>query len=315
MGSSSQAVVVVGAGQFGKNHVRVLSELGALGGIVDKNRVVAKFFGDLYRKPWYGDIEELRGEDFVGAVVATPTTTHFEVAKGLIERGVSDVLVEKPFTATLEEAYALADFAEDHGARLMVGFIERFNQAVSLMSKMLSENSIGKPIIYHAVRIRRWPERPIDLGVVKDASIHDIDLVNFLKGCLPDLVYAKAGNAIHKTLEDHVTVTLSYKTGEMAIIEANWITPYKMRKFTVTGTDGVLEADLVTQEVSLKTQTGSYSPFIEWKEPLKAELHSFLRHIESKSMHSPNHEDAINALKVAEAILKSSKVERTVHLD
>lgn len=314
MGKSSRTIVVVGAGQFGKNHVRVLNELGALGGIVDKNLAVAKFFGDLYKKPWYGNIEELKDDEFIGAVVATPTSTHLEVAKCLIERGISDILIEKPFTATLDEAYTLAEFAEEQGAKLMVGFIERFNQAVDLILKMLSGNAIGRPIIYHAIRIRRWPERPVDLGVVKDASIHDIDLVNYLRGCLPDLVYAKAGSAIHKTLEDHVTITLGYKSGEMAIIEANWITPYKMRKFTVTGVEGVLEADLVTQEVFLKTQTGSYSPFVEWKEPLKMELNSFLRDIESNSSHSPNHVDAINALKVAEAVLKSSQDDKTIQL-
>jgi UDP-N-acetylglucosamine 3-dehydrogenase len=315
MGNSLRAVVVVGAGQFGKNHVRVLNELGALGGIVDRNLAVAKFFGDLYKKPWYGDVKDLKGDEFFGAVVATPTTTHLEVAKRLIERGISNVFVEKPFTATLEEAYTLADFAEDHGAKLMVGFIERFNQAVDLIMKMLSENAIGRPIIYHAIRIRRWPERPIDLGVVKDVSIHDIDLVNYLKGGLPDLVYAKAGSAIHKVLEDHVTITLSYRSGEMAIIEANWITPYKMRRFTITGVEGVLEADLVTQEVFLKTQAGSYSPFVEWKEPLKMELNAFIHHIENNSSHSPNHVDAINALKVAEAVLKSSQSEKTIQLD
>jgi UDP-N-acetylglucosamine 3-dehydrogenase len=306
---------VVGTGQFGKNHVRILNELGSLGGITDKNVSISRLLGELYRIPWYERTDDIETAKFAGAIVATPTITHFEVSKEIISKGISHVFVEKPFTSTVEEAEALMDLAKDNGVMLMVGFIERFNQAIQMAGRFQSENRIGKPLIYHAVRIRRWPERPVDLGVVKDTCIHDIDLVNFLKGSLPTLVYAKVGNAMHRSFEDHAIVVLSYLSGERAVLEANWLTPYKVRKFTITGIEGVVEADLISQEVSVKSQDGTFLPFVEWKEPLKAELQYFLDCIKNNSSCSPGVKDAINALKVADAIMKSSAAEQTVELD
>lgn len=299
-------IVVVGAGQFGKNHVRVLNELGAIGCVVDKDIQLAKSFGKLYGVPWYDNIEGLSGDKFDGAIVATPTVTHYNIAKELIFKGISHILIEKPFTATLDEAYTLTDIVNEHEAFLMVGFIERFNQAINFTIKSLSENAIGKSLIYNATRIRRWPERPIDIGVVKDSSIHDIDLVNYIRGGIPDSVFAKTGNTIHKSFEDHATMVLYYNTGERAILESNWITPYKVRRFTITGIEGVIDSNLITQEVTIGTQKGVYSPFIEWKEPLKYELQSFINSIRENKIHSPDALDGINALKVAEAALKSS---------
>lgn len=308
-------VVVIGTGSFGKNHVRVLNELGALGGVIDKNEQVAKKYGELYNVPWSSDIDDFDYSEVDGAIIATPTTTHADIARSMIMKGIDYLLLEKPFVATLNEAIDLANFGRDHGAKFMAGFIERFNQAVLLVKEYLEQNRVGKPIITTALRIRRWPERPIDLGVIKDAAIHDIDIARFILKRNPISVYARAGSLTRSTNEDHATIVMNFEEDCWAILEANWITPSKARKLTLTGFLGYVEADLVTQEVTLKNGEGSFTKFMEWKEPLLFELKHFIESISSKDRPSPDERDGIANLMIAEAALISSKMNKQVDLD
>jgi len=306
-------VVVIGTGSFGKNHVRVLNELGALSGAIDANEATAKKFADLYRVPWSSDVRNFDFSGTDGVVISTPTTTHFEIAKQTITKGVGYLFIEKPVVPDVREALELRDFADEHGARLMSGFIERFNQGVTQVKSYLSEGRIGDPIIITASRIRQWPDRPIDLGVIKDTAIHDIDIVRHLSGEMPSSVYALAGSLTGRPREDHATVMLNFSR-HRAILEANWITPSKSRKLAVTGMAGYIEADLITQEVTVKDDKGSFTKATQWKEPLLFELRHFLEAISTKSDPSPGCRDAVANLAVAEAALVSNQTNRAVLL-
>lgn len=305
-------VVVIGAGGFGKNHVRVLNEISSLAGVIDINPEVAKKYGSFYRVPWSTNVDSFNFNNVDGAIISTPTTTHKEIAIKLIEKGIRYLLVEKPFVASLKEAIELLEFSRDKDVKFSVGFIERFNQAVEIGKKYLSEGKIGKPIILHAIRVRSWPDRPIDLGVIKDTSIHDIDLSLHLFGTLPKTVYARSGSISHSINEDHATIILNFSEETRAVIDSNWLTPSKSRRLTITGTLGLIEADLVTQEVVLRNGDGAFLKRIEWKEPLLFELKNFVRCVEEKLDPSPNQKDAVLALAIAEAALKSSKNNQVV---
>ena len=309
----SPRVVVVGTGSFGKNHVRVLSELGALAGVIDINEAVAKAFSDLYRVPWSSTPKDFDFGEVDGAVVSTPTTTHFDIAKQLIAKGVEYLFVEKPVVTDVSEALELAQTMEREDAKLMAGFIERFNQAVNQVRSYLQEGRIGAPIIMATSRIRQWPDRPIDLGVIKDTAIHDIDIVRYLSEEMPSSVYALAGSLTGRPREDHATILLNFQR-HRAVLEANWITPSKSRRLAVTGMTGYVEADLITQEVTVKDDKGSFTKAVLWKEPLLFELRSFLEAISNRSIPSPGREDAIANLVLAEAALISSQSNRAVSL-
>jgi len=307
-------VVLVGCGGFGKNHARVLYELNALSGIIDINEEVARKYGNLYRTKWSTDIDHFNFNDIDAAVVATPTTTHKDIAVKLIEKGINYLLLEKPFVSNLKEAIELLEFSKDKNVKFMVGFIERFNQAVSIVKNHLVEGKVGLPIILHALRVRSWPDRPIDLGVIKDTSIHDIDLSMFLFNSVPQSLYARSGSIAHSLNEDHATIILNFSSETRAVIDSNWLTPRKSRKLTLTGTLGIVEADLITQEVTFKNGEGAFLKYVEWKEPLLLELKHFIECIERKTNPSPNEKDAILALAVSEAALKSSKNNEVVFL-
>jgi UDP-N-acetylglucosamine 3-dehydrogenase len=307
-------VVVVGTGSFGKNHVRVLSELGALAGVIDINEAIARSFGQLHRVPWSTSVADFDLSGVDGAVISTPTTTHFGIAKELISRGIGYLFMEKPVVTDVKEALELAEIIEGHGTKLMCGFIERFNQGVVQVKDYLREGRIGDPIIMATSRIRQWPDRPIDLGVIKDVAIHDIDIVRYLSEEMPTSVYALAGSLTRRPREDHATIVLHFER-HRAILEANWITPSKSRKLTVTGMAGFIEADLITQEVTVRDDKGAFTKAVVWKEPLLFELKHFLQSIADGSEPSLGMTDALSNLLLAEAALVSSQSNRSVSLD
>ncbi|MEM3027074.1 MAG: Gfo/Idh/MocA family oxidoreductase, partial [Thermoproteota archaeon] len=305
-------VIVVGTGGFGKNHVRVLAELGGLGGVCDIDVEKASTYGRLYNVPHYTDVSEIPENVYDGAIISTPTSTHKEVAFQLILKNFKYLLIEKPFTQNLKEALEIIDHAERKNVRLMVGFIERFNPAISMVKNYVAEGAVGEIIMASAMRVRRWPERITDSGVLLDTAIHDIDLIRHVFSEDPVKVYAKTGRTMHRIHEDYATLLLTFKGERMAIIQANWLTPYKIRSLEIIGSEGVIEADLVSQQVTLSSKDDRITPFSEWSEPLRYELKHFLECIVDGRAPSPGEEDAVKALEIVEASFKSSETGNAV---
>jgi UDP-N-acetylglucosamine 3-dehydrogenase len=196
----------------------------------------------------------------------------------------------------------------------MVGFIERFNPALVRAVQLLREGRIGDPILIYGRRIGPWPERIGDVGVVHDTAIHDIDFSCHIFGALPRSVFAVGGSVIH-TKEDHVQSTLDFGGGRSAMIEANWLTPRKKREMFVTGTEGVLSIEFLKKEVTLEKADGIYSPTVEQREPLRAELEHFVDAVSKGDAPSPDHLDGLVSIAIAEAIIQSIRRGRTVFLE
>jgi len=308
------SVIVVGTGGFGKNHVRVLAELGSLGGVCDIDMEKAINYGRLYNVPYYFNVSEIPEDTYNGAIVSTPTSTHKEVAMQLALKNVKHILVEKPFTPTVKDALELIDFLKKKSVKIMVGFIERFNPAVKMVKKYVDEGALGEIIMASATRVRRWPERITDSGVLLDTAIHDIDLMRYLLSEDPVKVYAKIGKSMHQAHEDHATIILTFPSERIAVIKANWLTPYKIRSIEIIGSEGIAEADLVTQQVALSSRNDRIMPFSEWSEPLRYELMHFLECIMNNAKPTPGEEDAVKALEVVEASFKSSRTGNSVEV-
>ncbi|MGQ9514246.1 MAG: Gfo/Idh/MocA family protein [Thermoproteota archaeon] len=307
-------VAVIGCGGFGKNHVRVLNELGALAAVCDIVEEKAKFYGKKYHVEYFTDTEMLKQIELDAAVVATPTVTHAPIARKLIEQEVRYILLEKPFTITLSEAREVAEMARKFGVELMVGFIERFNQAVNVTKELIGKGEIGTPILYLTSRVGRWPEQIFDVGVVKDTAIHDIDILRYILGERPSQVYATTGRLVHHRHEDYANIVLNYSSGKVAVIETNWLTPKRTRRMNVTGTEGVIEADLMQQSITIMKQEDTRVPNMTFKEPLMYELQHFVECATKGLSPSPSEEDAIAALEIAEAALSSSSKGSPVRL-
>lgn len=298
---------VIGAGFWGKNHARVFSELetSRLVGVCDLDsekatRIAEKRGASPYTRP-----EDLLKNSEVQAVtVCTPTTTHYEIAQKAIEYG-KHVFVEKPMVATVKEARRLIEDSERRGVNLMVGFIERFNPGVQRMKSLIKDGVLGEVILASARRVGRWPRRIGDVGVVKDTAIHDFDIMRYLFEQDPHSVYARIANSNHE-LEDYAQVVLSFDGVQTGFVEANWLTPRKIRTLTVTAREGIASLDYLTQEIAVEDINRMVKPSSKWKEPLMIELKEFIQSIIEARDPLVTGQDGLRALEIAETAIRSA---------
>jgi UDP-N-acetylglucosamine 3-dehydrogenase len=302
-------VAVIGAGFWGRNHVRVFNELPEtkLKGICDVDIKRAKKIAAQFGVEAYGDSEKLLSRSDIDAVsICTWTTTHAAEALKAIEAG-KHVLVEKPIADTVEEARKIVRFAKRHGRNLMVGFIERFNPSIQRAKVLLEKGKVGDLVSASAKRVSQWPERVGDVGVVKDYAIHEIDIARKIFGEDPVAVYASVGSLRHSKFEDYAQIMLTFKRGKTAFIEANWLTPNKIRKLFITGSDAILSLDYLTQGITIETLETQVTPRYNWKEPLKLELQNFAQSVLKDKEPEVTGVDGLKALAIAEAAIESSE--------
>src|SRR3989449_8462242 len=307
---------VVGTGFWGENQVRVLrqqNESCRLLGICDLNEKRAREVGSKYGIPWYSNLERfLQLPGLEAVTICTPTHTHFEVASRTLEEG-KHLLVEKPMTGNRDQAEKLVKAAGKAGRKLLVGFIERFNPGVGMVKEMLERNEAGDVILATGRRVTRWPVRIGDVGVVKDTAIHDIDIMRFLLRKEVTLVYAQTGSLKH-SFEDYAEIMLRFDHGTTGFIDANWLTPRKVRTLIITGSEATINLDYITQEITLENSKQLVKPYTPWAEPLKLELDSFVTTIIQDTVGSPSGDDALRAIRVCDAALRSGKSKTLVTL-
>jgi UDP-N-acetylglucosamine 3-dehydrogenase len=299
---------VIGTGFWGENQVRVLRQSSKcnLIGICDSNRDRAKQAGSKYSVPWYTDIDEfLRIPGIEAVTVATPTHTHFQVGMKILEEG-KNLLVEKPMTGNQEQARKLVATASKSGLKLMVGFIERFNPGVQFVKKLLDKRVAGQVIIATGRRVARWPIRIGDVGVIKDTAIHDIDIMRFLLQDKVSVVYAQTGSLKH-SFEDYAEIMLRFSRGVTGFLDANWLTPRKVRTLIITGSEATINLDYITQELTVENSKTMTKPYVGWQEPLRLELEYFMNAVSKDFDPVPSGEDAIEAIRVCDTALKSGK--------
>jgi UDP-N-acetylglucosamine 3-dehydrogenase len=307
-------IVQIGTGGWGKNHTRILSELGVLVAICDANPDKSKEYGEKYSVNNYESLDELlRSEEFDGAFVVTPTSTHTEIAMRLLE-SKKHVFVEKPMTYKSEDGEKLAKLAEKNKVILTCGYIERFNPAVNVVKKMVNEKKYGELVMLEFHRENRMPLHIKDVGIIYDTSVHDIDTANWLFNEMPQVVFARAGKIRHER-EDFANIMLGYKNDKVAIISSNWITPKKVRKFTAVCTEAIISSDFISQEIIIEKDEKIEKVEKEKQEPLMREIQNFLDSITDKTQQIVKSQEAVNVTKIAEAALLSSQKGTPIYLD
>lgn len=307
---------VIGTGSWGKNHARTYKELAEteLLAICDIDAERAKNLAKQLGVTPYSSVEKmLKNEDIEAVSVCTWSTSLAKEATKAVEHG-KHVLVEKPMAANTKQAQKLLAASEKMGVLLTVGFLMRFIPGLREMKKAVENKSIGELVCATAKRVSQWPERIGDVGVVKDTAIHDIDVMLYLFNQDPIAVYAKTGNMKHKKFEDYAQIMLTFEGGKSAFIESNWLTPYKTRILTATGSDAILKLDYITQELTVEDATQTMQPRYQIQEPLKLELQHFANCILKKEKPLVTGLDGLKALRIAESAIKSSMTDRIVKL-
>jgi UDP-N-acetylglucosamine 3-dehydrogenase len=310
-------VGVIGTGFWGENQVRVLrqSRIAELMAICDSNKKRAREIGTKYGVPWYSDVGKfLKVPNLEAVTVCTPTQTHLKVGLQAIEAG-KNLLVEKPMAGEERAAEKLVNSSRRAGVKLLVGFIERFNPGVRAVKKMLTQNVVGDIIITSGRRVARWPIRIGDVGVVKDTAIHEIDAMRYLLEEEVSAVFAQTGSLRTHSYEDYAEIMLRFNEGTTGFIDANWLTPRKVRTLIITGSDATINLDYITQEITVENSLRLVKPFTPWAEPLKLELENFITTIIKDTKEEPSGDDALEAIRVCDAALRSGKSKNLIALN
>jgi predicted dehydrogenase len=300
------SVAVIGAGSFGKNHLRVIhnSPHADLAGVFDVNAARAAEAAAPYGCRVFGSIEEL-AEAATAAIVATPTTTHSEIGRPLIQLGL-DVMVEKPIADTIAGAKALVDAAETHGRVLQVGHLERFNPAILALESVMTT-----PLFFEIHRLSEFSPRSLDVDVVLDLMIHDLDILLALTGHKPEEIRA-AGISILSSKVDIANVRLQFPGGCIANITASRVSTERVRKLRLFQPHEYISLDYGRQDAvrfRVKPPLGiDFNPLPVTKdEPLRLELEEFFECVKTRRAPRVTGVQALAALDLALDI--SAKIE------
>ena len=307
-------IVQIGTGGWGKNHTRILSQLGVLAAVCDANAERSKEYGEKYSVNHYDSIDSmLESEEFDAAFVCTPTSTHSKIATQLLQ-AKKHVFVEKPMTYLSEDGEDLLEIAKKNKVLLTCGYIERFNPAVDVVKQIVKSKKYGDLVMLEFHRESRMPLHIKDVGIIYDTSVHDIDTAMWLFDDTPEVVFARAGQIKHEH-EDFASIMLGFKDNKVAIISSNWITPTRVRTFNAVCTDAIISSDFISQEVKIERSDDTEIPRNDKQEPLLREIQSFIGAVEGKNELVVKPEHAVNVTKIAEAALLSSQKGTPIYLD
>ena len=235
---------VVGAGHFGRYHALKVaaSNRAVLAGVFDPDQGRARAVG------WEAGAEarplEALIADSDALIVAAPAETHFDIAAKALTAG-RHVLVEKPITATLEQADELARLAQEQGLVLQVGHLERFSAAYGALS-----GRMGRPLYIEATRIAPFKPRGTDVSVILDLMIHDLDLILALVDSPIQSVDA-VGAAVASAHEDIANARIQFESGAVATITASRISARTERRMRLFAEDGYMAVDFANRRLSL----------------------------------------------------------------
>ncbi|MBI4349032.1 MAG: Gfo/Idh/MocA family oxidoreductase [Elusimicrobia bacterium] len=319
-------IAVVGLGNMGRNHARVLADLeGAdLVAVCDPASSAERFARRRLRAPYYENLGQmLLQQSPDAAIVAVPTSEHHSVARTLLEGGVH-LLVEKPLAAKSGQAADLLAMAEQRGLHLAVGHVERCNPAVVELRRRLVAGELGRVFQIASRRRTPFPARVMDCGVAIDLATHDIDLMRHLLGDEPVQVSARTVRRFHPTHEDSLIALLTFRGGTVGVLEADWVTPRKIRMLEVTGDRGMFVVEHLSQELSFYQNgaraqgwtsldnlvgvvEGDMTRFAVGRtEPLAVELASFLDLLAGRTTVLASGSDGLAAVRIAEEMLRAA---------
>jgi UDP-N-acetylglucosamine 3-dehydrogenase len=307
-------VAQIGTGGWGKNHTRILSQLGVLTAVCDTNKERCKEYSEKYSVNSYESVDSLLdSENFDAAFICTPTSTHSKIASQLIQKK-KNVFIEKPLTYFSEDGEELLELAKKNNVMMTCGYIERFNPAVGLVKDYVKSKKYGELVMLEFHRENRMPLHIKDVGIIYDTSVHDIDTAMWLFDDTPQVVFARSGKINHEH-EDFASIMLGFEDNKVAIISSNWITPTRVRNFNAVCTEGIISSDFISQEVKIETKNDTEIPRKEKQEPLLLEIKNFLGAVEGKNELIVTPEQAVNVTKIAEASLLSSQKGTPIYLE
>jgi UDP-2-acetamido-3-amino-2,3-dideoxy-glucuronate N-acetyltransferase len=208
--TKQKRIAVIGAGRWGKNHIKTLHELGFLSGIVEADPDTRNVFKDKYPEAkTFATIRDAIKEDFDGFTVATPAETHFKIAEFIITHK-KHVLVEKPLTLKASEARRLKELAEENGVNLMVGHLLLFHPAIRKIKELIKKGKIGRLEYIYSNRLNLGTVRTEE-NILWSFAPHDISVFQYFIGSLPSEIVSRGGVFLQPHNHDSSMTILTYR--------------------------------------------------------------------------------------------------------
>jgi len=328
-------VGVIGAGPWGRNHIRIYQEIenARLKAVADINQNALESIKQRYKFETTSNYAKILSDPQINAVsICTPASTHFKIAKEALLAG-KNVLVEKPLATASKEAEELVIIAKEKDLVLAVGQVFRFDSNILKIKRDLEKGVFGK---IHSISLSRvGMENPReDVGVILDYAVHDLDIMcDVLSERYPIEITATKAHLLKREYEDSAVISTKFGSGTLGYCQMNWLIPEKIREFWLIGEKksahiGPINPELEIFESSIAPKYGdlemfklitkkgsSHKPKIEKKEPLKEELKHFIDCVENKKKPIIDGELGLRTIKMAEAALLSAKENKTIKLD
>lgn len=232
-------VCVVGAGRWGKNHIKTLAALGSLGGIVESNEAARTAMQTQYPNvKVFGDLREALEQPFDGFVVATPVETHYDVAHAILSAGRS-ALVEKPICLESSRARELESLAAKKGLVLMVGHVLLFHPAILKIKEMIVSGKLGKLQYIYSNRLNLGTVRTEE-NILWSFAPHDISIFQYFIDAEPLTVTSTGGAFVQPHLHDSTMTVITYPNNIIGHIFVSWLHPFKEQRLVVIGSKGMV---------------------------------------------------------------------------
>ncbi len=312
-------VCVVGAGKWGMNHIRTLSEMGSLGGVVESNPEVLNSLRSTYQDiQYFSKLEMALTHGFSGFTVATPAETHFDIAQQILESG-HHVLVEKPITMDSNDAICLNEISNKHNVNLMVGHVLLFHPAFQKIKELIEDGTMGDLQYLYSNRLNLGTIRTEE-NVFWSFAPHDIALFQWMTDSFPEIVNSRGMDILQDGIHDTTITSLKYPGKLMGHIYVSWLHPFKEHRFVVVGSKGMVRFEDSVEGKPLMF----YDKSIEWEEekpvpksgntwdieyddsmPLASELKYFVDHLNGEKIEKANGKSAIDVIKILETATES----------
>ena len=308
-------IALIGCGNWGKNIARNLHQMGSLSCIYDSNIKLSEKLSHDYSLPILELNKIFHDQNINAIVVASPAVTHKDIAIEALKNN-KDVFIEKPFCLSLADAQKLSELATNKNRILMVGHLLNYHNAFIKMKELIKNGKIGALQNIRANRLALGAIRSKE-SVIYDLTAHDISMIISITEELPIDVNVQSIHHHNNIGPDAISVKLSFSKGLTALINSDWMCPYKEHKFSAIGTKGSLVFDdtktwsekllynpsFVTSNneiVSLPTEKIK----IQENEPLKSELKEFINCLHSRKNPLTDHKEAIKVQTVLDMLDK-----------
>lgn len=327
---ASPRIAIIGTGNMGRIHARILNNMRALVAVVDMEISRAQEEAEKYNVRAFANHEDMLEEiELDGVVVSTPTPTHAMIVESIAKRsnGIKGILVEKPLASNLTDAKRVSDLLHSKGISAVVSHSEIYNPVLNRALSLIREGAIGTPrSILHDRRGFVQPQRIPSLGdVFEDIGVHDFDIMTRISNG-PAKLYAQCRST--EGIYNSGTVMISFESGGKHIFLLSREYVGRRRNLDVSGTKGTLSLDYFAQII--KVQDLDQEPAADGRalrlpergatikvygEPVAEVIADFIHCIETGDAPRVGLEDGIAALEIVEAVRESVKTGKIIDID